>query len=137
MPIKPENRDRYPANWREIRAEVLQRAGHRCEWPGCRARDRARGVWRGGVFMQVMYPGEPDTFDTRLAQSIDEHEKVITIVLTVAHLDHVPEHCDLSNLRAWCQRHHLAYDQQHHLTTAYMTRKARAATPDLFAEESS
>lgn len=32
MPIKPENRSRYPRNWREIRARILERAGHRCEW---------------------------------------------------------------------------------------------------------
>lgn len=26
MPIKPENRGRYPANWPEIRARILERA---------------------------------------------------------------------------------------------------------------
>lgn len=55
----------------------------------------------------------------------------IVIVLTVAHLDHQPEHCTDDNLRAWCQRHHLAYDLVHHTTTAYMTRRARANNLEL------
>ena len=38
MPIKPENRHRYPADWKDIRQRILTRAGYRCEWPGCRAR---------------------------------------------------------------------------------------------------
>jgi hypothetical protein len=35
-------------------------------------------------------------------------------VLTVAHLDHVPEHVDPGNLRAYCQACHLAYDAAEH-----------------------
>lgn len=36
-----------------------------------------------------------------------------------------------ANLAAMCQRHHLAYDQAHHTTNAYMTRKARMGTLEL------
>ena len=54
------------------------------------------------------------------------------IVLTVAHLDHDPTNCDDDNLRAWCQRHHLAYDHAHHMKNAQATRKAKAGTPDMF-----
>lgn len=32
MPILPENKARYPANWKEIRAEILKRAGNKCEF---------------------------------------------------------------------------------------------------------
>jgi hypothetical protein len=32
------------------------------------------------------------------------------VVLTIAHLDHIPENCDFDNLRAWCQRCHNTYD---------------------------
>jgi hypothetical protein len=135
MPIKPENRHRYPPDWEDIRVRVLSRAGYRCEWPGCLARHHASGVWRMGVFRQVVHPSSLDEFDYDLADSIEDDEKVIRIVLTVAHLDHQPENCDLDNLRAWCQRHHLAYDQQQHVESAYMTRKARANTPDLFTED--
>lgn len=31
MPILPENRKRYPKNWKEIRRKILKRSGHRCE----------------------------------------------------------------------------------------------------------
>jgi hypothetical protein len=50
--------------------------------------------------------------------------KIITIVLTTAHLDHDPTNCDLENLRHWCQLHHLRYDGQHHADTARKTREA-------------
>lgn len=31
MPIKPENRKRYQANWKEIRKDILKRADNKCE----------------------------------------------------------------------------------------------------------
>ena len=34
MPIKEENKDRYPGNWKSIRAEILSRANNRCEFCG-------------------------------------------------------------------------------------------------------
>lgn len=34
MPIKPENKSRYPKNWKEIRASILQRANNKCEFCG-------------------------------------------------------------------------------------------------------
>ena len=32
MPIRPENRALYPAEWKAIRARILKRARNRCEW---------------------------------------------------------------------------------------------------------
>ena len=49
-----------------------------------------------------------------------------TVVLTVAHLDHQPEHCDPSNLKAMCQRCHRP-DRRHHSRTA--PRHARREKP--------
>lgn len=107
MPIRPENRARYPAHWPQIVELVRERSGNRCEgspaFPGCRAAN-----------------GEPHPVTGSL------------VVLTTGHLDHVPEHCDMSNLRHWCQRCHLVYDAPHHAKTAYATRRTRARTPDLF-----
>ena len=34
MPIKPENKSRYPKNWKEIRERILKRANNRCEFCG-------------------------------------------------------------------------------------------------------
>ncbi len=62
-----------------------------------------------------------------------EGEKVSMIVLTIAHLDHVPENCDPGNLAAMCQRCHLRYDAGHHRKTAYKTRRNGKAAGDLFA----
>ena len=46
MPIKPENKARYPKDWKQVRARILVRAGNRCEWPACNylmaARTRVR-----------------------------------------------------------------------------------------------
>lgn len=133
MPIKPENRGRYPSDWKEIRQRILQRAMQRCEHPGCMAHNGAVGYWNGGIFSRLSASlrdagyKEGDTVHCSDGTAL----KIIKIVLTIAHLDHTPENCQDDNLRAWCQRHHLAYDQKHHLTTAYMTRKARANTMEL------
>lgn len=110
VPIRPENRARYPADWRAISLEVRQRAGFRCEgsprYPDCRA---------------INGEEHPDTFSR--------------VVLTVAHLDHVPENVgtagDRPNLKAWCQRCHLTYDAAHHAQTARETRRKAAAGPTL------
>ena len=85
VPIRPENRFRYPVNWHEIRIAILNRARHQCE-------------------------GSPKYPDCRAANG--EHHPVTgsRVVLTIAHLDHVPEHCDPGSLRAWCQRCHTTYD---------------------------
>lgn len=39
------------------------------------------------------------------------------VVLTIAHLDHTPENCDYSNLRALCQKCHNRYDAKHRAET--------------------
>jgi hypothetical protein len=127
MPIKPENAHRYPKDWRQIRARILERAGDRCEgspqFPECRV---ANGHYRrrrdGAVFEDP---------DHAIACSDDE-DLFTQIVLTIAHLDHTLENCDPENLRAWCQRCHLAYDAPLHRESSFKTRHARKAAADLF-----
>ena len=109
MPIRPENKDRYPANWPQIAEQIkLVRAGGRCECGGecgsgrhlgrCEARHRARHpVTKSFVF------------------------------LTVAHLDHIPEHCDPANLKAMYQLCHNAYDAKHRAETRRATAAAEKA----------
>lgn len=111
MPIRPENRTRYPKNWKsEIRPRILERAGHACE-------------------------GSPDFPDCRAPNYEPHPETGSRVVLTIAHLDHTPENCDDENLRAWCQRCHLHYDRHHHASTRRTTRMAAADSGGLFAEE--
>ena len=84
MPIKPENAEKYPDNWKEISEDIrFGRAKNRCE--KCGAEN---------------YKLHPETGSK--------------VILTVAHLDHQPENCDYDNLMAMCQRCHLRYDAHHH-----------------------
>jgi hypothetical protein len=57
--------------------------------------------------------------------------RIVRIVLTVAHLDHTPENCDPSNLRAWCQRCHNRYDAAHRRDGIRRRARESAAVGDL------
>ncbi len=81
MPIRPENKKRYPADW-VIRSRFVRfvRARSRCEWCGARH-------------------GFPHPITGAL------------VVLTCAHIwDPRPEACSLLNLAALCQRCHNRHD---------------------------
>ena len=85
MPIRPENKKRYPADWKAIVAAVRERSGGQCEFHHDGHRCQAR-----------QYEPHPITGSK--------------VVLTVAHLDHTPENCDMENLLDACQRCHNRYD---------------------------
>ncbi len=116
MPISPENAARYPADWEQIRQEILERAGHKCE--NCGVPNYSIGYRYDGQF--VVSPAG-----------------VLKLVLTIAHRDHVPENVgepgNRPNLAAWCQKCHLAYDHELHMRNARATRRGRKASRDLFA----
>jgi hypothetical protein len=149
MPIKPENRALYPADWNVISLAAKQRARWRCVQPGCNARQYSAGVWYGDRWQEMwreLWSDETGpaagTYATARQRAADLQwgltgddpeaaEKVIVIVLTTAHLDHDPANCEQQNLAPMCQRHHLAYDHQHHQANAYMTRRERANTLEL------
>jgi hypothetical protein len=118
MPIRPENRARYPADWKQISGRIrFVRAGNRCECEG----ECGRGTHAGRC---PNYHGQ------------SAYGTGSVVVLTVAHLDHTPENCADDNLRAMCQGCHLHYDKEHHAQTAQRTRtKALEAQMDsLFAD---
>lgn len=138
MPIKPENKGRYPANWKQIRADILVRAQNCCE--KCRAPNGAviaRGTGRdAGTYITddaYVFDANTGVLLGRQRQGDYEVDRMVRIVLTIAHLDHAPENCDPANLRAWCQRCHLRYDAKHHAENAHRTRRARRAIGELFA----
>lgn len=110
MPIRPENRARYPKDWKAIRARILERAGNAFE-------------------------GSPDFPDCRAANYEPHPETGSKVVLTIAHLDHMPEHCDDDNLRAWCQRCHLWYDRHHHAKTRAATARRSSPQMNLIADD--
>lgn len=139
MPIKPENRARYPANWStEIRPAILARAGNRCEQ--CNAPNGERICREASGATYMIDTGE--VFDAGTGEALGQTHLVgypfgryVTVVLTIAHLDHQPEHCDPDNLRAWCQRCHLSFDRNHHAESRRATIAARRADGDLFIKE--
>ena len=98
MPIKDKNK--YPANWKEIRARILDRAGHRCE-------------------------GSPRYPDCRVMNGSTHPATGSKVVLTIAHMDHDPSNNAEGNLRALCQRCHLTHDAQQHADNARKTRRDR------------
>lgn len=97
MPIRPENRGRYPSEWPAISKRIREdRAKGRCECVGECGIAHGIGTTNGG-------------------RCLEENGKMAIfargrIVLTVAHLDHTPENVDDSNLKAMCQACHLRYD---------------------------
>lgn len=104
MPIRPENKDRYPANWPDIRQSILDRAGNCCE--KCGVRNHAVGYRDpSGEFVEMpAYEADPDYWDGQW------DVKIVKVVLTIMHLDHTPENCDPANLQAACQLCHNQYD---------------------------
>jgi hypothetical protein len=111
MPIRPENRDRYPKDWKAISLAIKQRAIWTCECSG----ECGRG--------HVGRCGAEQGATTKSGGKV---------ILTTAHLDHQPENCDPQNLKAMCQACHLHYDREHHAQTAYRTRRVGKASGDLF-----
>lgn len=95
MPIRPENKKRYPPEWKEISRKIrFERAGGRCEF----IEDET------GVRCEARH-GEAHPFTGS------------KVILTTAHLNHTPEDCRPENLKAGCQRCHLRYDKDHHAET--------------------
>jgi hypothetical protein len=126
MPIKRENKDRYPADWStRIRPAILERTGNRCE--ECGVENYSVG-WRrtdGSFVLATVQPSSEDARRWIETHQIAHPPKLIIIILTIAHLDHTPENNDPANLRAWCQRCHNRYDQRHRQANAAKTRRAK------------
>lgn len=110
MPIRPDQKARYPKDWKVISLEVREAAGWRCE-------------------------GSPAYPDCRAANTEAHPVTGSKVVLTVAHLDHTPENVgepgNRPNLKAMCQRCHLTYDAKHHAANAARTARAKRATADM------
>ena len=143
MPIKPENRALYPKDWPAISREARERAQWACQHPGCTAKQYDYGWWNDGRWIRI--GGPCSTYTEARQHAAEQHfarygdeltppgdPKIIVIVLTVAHLNHDPTDCRPENLAAMCQRHHLAYDHDHHRANAWATRRAKAGTLELF-----
>lgn len=136
MPIKPENKNLYPADWPEIRERIRIRAKDRCEL--CGVRNHSVGyrdenglfVPCGGNLIMEDYGNGMDyktgkVTEYKRAKEIADFQtgtdemgyKYIVIVCTTAHMDHDPTNCDEKNLMFLCQKCHNKHDAPHRKET--------------------
>jgi hypothetical protein len=128
----PTNTREYPSNWKQLREQAMARARGACECTGhC-------GLAHDGYAPAALRCHAPH--DRRIIRDPDEKArwwfvedapsqltrdgcKVITVILTTAHLcqDHT---CgDLEHLRMMCQLCHLRLDRYQHSRNASATRR--------------
>lgn len=109
----PMNRALYPKNWEAIalaiKTEVTwicEECGRPCRRPGESDGDLCDriGADHPGWFHDLFEYEDNDVLGCVVRL------KLVRFTLTVAHLDHQPENCDRSNLRAWCSVCHCRYD---------------------------
>lgn len=143
MPIREENKARYPKDWKAISQRIRERAGQKCE--KCKA-PNGEMILRG---QSEDYAFEPTyTDDTGMIFSAEDGRELgfqlpqdadgkwVRVVLTVAHLDHQPENCADDNLRAWCQRCHNIYDMPMRKAGIAARARNKVAVADLFGGQS-
>lgn len=141
MPIRPERKQLYPANWKsEIVPMIRARSGDKCEICGVRNLQWvARTV--SGRFFCYTFPGAginagAIVFNAEhgktssFAVSHLEWREPIKIILTVAHLNHDEADSRAENLAHLCQLHHNRHDAQHRAANAARTRKSGVRLSD-------
>lgn len=136
MPIRREDRHRYPPDWGTISLRIRSRAGYCCE--ECGAKHNELGARAPGGKWHKALPGNddlkltwPTPGDYAMCQGYDKPLRIIRIILTVAHLDHTPENNDEKNLKALCQRCH----NRHDAPARRRRRRERGPQLDLFPME--
>lgn len=134
MPIRPENKARYPKNWKEISQKKRDAAGNKCEW--CQAPNRTL-IYRfdTGEWMEMsgeVHDAATGEYLGMCRGSEAPKGRFVEIVLTVAHLDHTPENNDDDNLAALCQRCHNRYDQPMRIEGRRKREREKLACADLF-----
>jgi 5-methylcytosine-specific restriction endonuclease McrA len=145
MPIRPENKARYPRDWYQISLRIRERARWKCEWCGVPDGElggrRSDGHWlkaqplgNGGHGPSGLeWPKEGEwawcgNGETEGCANL----RIVRIVLTVAHLDHTPENCADENLKSLCQRCHNKYDAPHRRAGIIERARAALGITDLF-----
>ena len=140
MPIRKEFKLFYGAAWRIVRARILERAGHCCEQCGKPNHERVE-THTGRSISILNHPGLPVMFWRAVSCSWRDQwgspvlpsrtfgwkTRTITVVLTVAHLNHVAGDDRDENLKALCQWCHLNYDQSHHRETRSKRKDSKRA----------
>jgi hypothetical protein len=107
----PMDKSLYPKDWDAIALAIKTEVAWACEECGRPCRHPGESVEAllnrlyGTAWAQDLYEVVDDPVEGLV--SIPHPQR---FCLTVAHLDHHPEHCDRANLRAWCAPCHCRYD---------------------------
>lgn len=100
----PVNQYVYSPEWNDvIRPAALKRAGYKCEVCGVSNKSR---------IIRLANDGWLEADDTVLHWAQREGVKVVRIILTVAHLNHIVTDNRPENLKVLCQLHHLQADSK-------------------------
>lgn len=125
----PVNYSNYHPMWKEsIRPEALKRARHQCEI--CKVKNKS-------VIHRINENDWIDCSDHQVYPKLYEGYKLIKIVLTVAHLNHLTWDNRPENLQVLCQLHHLRHDQPHKMAMrrSHPMKKVKELLEDLRAPE--
>jgi hypothetical protein len=122
MPIE---RDRYPANWEQLAADIRVQANHQCQHCGKECR---RPLEKLSDFVLRRFGGIKGKDWEAARDAIDHPRKYI---LTAAHLDQNPANNDPLNLKALCMVCHINYDRDY-LQANAIAKKERRGQQNLF-----
>jgi 5-methylcytosine-specific restriction endonuclease McrA len=144
MPIRKELRHLYRGpKWQAIRARILERAGYKCELcgaPNWTVVLRVFGWWTDANLRSTVWSMEGTIAGERMIMlpwrsasangpfeqvscfPCTTHHRWVSIVLTIAHLNHDATDNRDANLAALCQWCHLAHDRRFHHANARRTR---------------
>lgn len=101
----PMDRKRYPSDWEAIALKIKSEANWKCSECGRECRRVGESL---SEFIDRIVPKVHCTDSYNLLNEINT--KPTRFVLTVAHLNHIPEDCSHSNLKALCSVCHCRYD---------------------------
>lgn len=93
----------YPKDWKQIATTIKNEAGWRCE--NCDRPCRLPNESKDDFLVRIS-----ETIWLANAFDFNGNLKIGRFTLTVAHLDHSPENCSRSNLRALCSVCHCQMD---------------------------
>lgn len=100
----PIDYSKYPPDWSEIRKRIIERAKNKCECCGLENKSKVHSFKVDGITIW-----KDLTYGEWMMRNCPKH---ITVVLTIAHLDHDETNHNVTDdrLKAMCQLCHLRYD---------------------------
>lgn len=136
------DRSLYPKNWAEIALEIKAAAGWICQSCDSQGRLCQRPCRKPGESFEDFEDRviEGSAWSVDYWENVDDDELGSVLIrrgkrfeLGVAHLDHVPSNCHLSNLKALCTPCHCRYDLSQ-MSRKKMLKRERLGQLSLFGQ---